>query len=131
MNINLLSLLAGICISFNTFAGGFDCPSLKTKIEIIQDQGKAYLMKNNVSLPMGSEIDPFQARWGIYNTLLAQAQLSFPYMPEIILMYHLSASTKLYREGFKQVDDLGSTQYTRLPKMYCKALIEAIDHYTE
>jgi len=128
----ILIILVGLSISAITsaksFAGGFDCPELNKKIEITQNsRGESVLVNDHLVLPMGSDVDSYQDRWGIYNILMQDAQLNFPYMPDVLTVYHLGRSRKMYLEGFHHLDDLQDASFTRLPKMYCKALLTAID----
>ena len=112
----------------NVHAGGFNCPELGKKLELSKNEaGEWYFVNPNTKIPMGNEVDAYQDRWFVYNVLIEQATIRFPYMPEILLVYHVMKSNKKFRAGFKLVDDVNSTQYVRLPKMYCKALIKAID----
>jgi len=78
--------------------------------------------------PEGNDTDAYQTRFGIYNEITAETQSYFPYMPEILMVYHMTKSQSLYRKGFRTLDG-ESTQVIELKSMYCKALVESILHY--
>lgn len=113
---------------------GFNCPDLNLSISKVDQSIMVKNLKDQsetsnprIVLPNENTTDAYQERYGIYYSLMTEAQLNFPYMPEIILLPLLARSTKAYKAGFKAFESEGET--VELKKMYCNALIKAIDKY--
>lgn len=117
---------------------GFICPD--SKIEILKKHENGHetiVIKNildgteiinpHINLPTGSTTRSYQERYGVYYFLMAEAQVKFPYMPELVLLYHINSSTKQYRKGFKAFEAEGEA--VQLNNMYCNAFIEAINQF--
>lgn len=98
-----------------------------TTLVMTQVQDGTETFNEYLSLPMEDTVDAYQDRYGTYYTVMEQAHLSFPYMPEFLLIYHLGQSSKLYKKGFKALEGEGSP--VQLNKMYCAALIKSIQNY--
>lgn len=120
-------IFAAILISTASFAGGFDCKELGVKLDLQQaPTGEWYFGNPRVVVPMGQDVGTYQERWFVYHYLIEQATLRFPYMPGTLQVFHVLRSNKQFRTGFKEVDNLQSTKYVKLSKMYCKALIKVL-----
>lgn len=113
---------------------GFTCPDLNLSIE---KSDQSLIVKNlkdqtetsnpRIVLPIENTTDAYQERYGIYYSLMTEAQMHFPYMPEIILLPLMASSTKAYKAGFKAFEGEGET--VKLKKMFCNALLKAIDNF--
>ena len=136
MKIFLSLFLLLVSASPVSASPGFICP--KEKIEIskvflrddlstIQIAHADGRVETNILLenPEGREGDAYQTRFSTYTSLWTSAQLSFPYMPEFLLVYHMMKSQPLYRRGFYALDGDG-TSPVQLRSMYCKALVDSI-----
>jgi hypothetical protein len=80
-----------------------------------------------ITFNMNQTTQAYQQRYGIYHMLMAEAQLHFPIMPEFLMIYHLNASSRAFKKGFDAFE--GKTPAIKLKKMYCKALIKAIEGF--
>lgn len=67
----------------------------------------------------------YQHRYGYYNQLAVYAIERFPYMPEILLLFHMNKANKAYKKGFK-VFEGESKKPIVLKQMYCDAFIKAL-----
>lgn len=130
----------GFLLSVNSFANsGWICPkdhleihlapvrTLFSTLQISFDDGR-FETNASLELPMGSDVDSYQTRFGIYNELQSEAQGFFPYRPEFLTVFHLMRSQSMYREGFKALES-ESAEPVKLKSMYCRALVEAILKY--
>jgi hypothetical protein len=117
---------------------GFTCPKQNVEIskissgEVDQIQIQNTLDRKAVEtygpLPQGNAVDPYQTRFGHYYTIAEQAQLSFPYAPEFIMVARLVESQKLFRKGFQAFEGQGKP--VELGRIYCEALITAIRQHS-
>lgn len=80
-----------------------------------------------ITFNMNQTTQAYQQRYGLYHMLMAEAQLHFPIMPEFLMIYHLNASSKAFKKGFDAFE--GKTLGIKLKKIYCKALINAIESF--
>jgi hypothetical protein len=116
---------------------GFDCPKqgLKISRELLNDQMTLVVRYNdgkvdhnpNLVLPQASTTDAYQERYGNYYIIMEQAHLSFPYMPEGMLVFHMTRSSALFKKGFKAFEGMGET--VGLSKLYCKVFLEGMFKY--
>jgi hypothetical protein len=112
----------------------FDCPAQASQIArenetivVIQaDGGK--ITNDRIYLPAGQSTDEYQTRYGTYYELMTIAHTSMPYMPEALMLVHMSRSQKLYKRGFK-VFEGESNEVVGLSKLYCDMFIKAIKNY--
>jgi hypothetical protein len=113
---------------------GFRCSKLQTKIAREMFNGEFTLVirhangkvehNPNLVLPIASTTDAYQERYGHYYILMNEAHLSFPYMPEGLLVFHVGRSTSLYKKGFKAFE--GMSEPVELSKLYCRAFMSSI-----
>ncbi len=117
---------------------GFKCEKSKMEISrevyqesltlLIKDSNSRVIKTNpNLVLPAENSTDAYQDRYGTYYMLMQEAHLSFPYMPEGLMVYHVMRSTPLYKKGFKAFE--GQGEAVKLPELYCKIFISAIERY--
>jgi len=119
---------------------GFVCPKEGIKISkfLLNDKQSTLLIEHadgktetnhTLIAPEGNDIDAYETRFGIYNEIRANTQSFFPYMPEFLMVYHMSRSQKLYMAGFKVLDGQNNDPAVELGSMYCKALLTSILKY--
>ncbi len=124
-----------LCLwSISSFAG-FECSDLNANVFRADRGGNSTLVVSEngqerfnprIELEL-DESSGYSQRMGVYNTLMTEAQIHFPYMPEFLMIYHVMRSTKLYRKGFVVLEEGGVP--VKLGKMYCRAFMNAIDAY--
>jgi len=134
-----LFLFLGLILSVPVFANvGFVCPELNLKIIkttrgadqtiVIQNlKDQTEIINPRIILPQENSTDAYQERYAIYYSLMTEAQINFPYMPEILLVTHMARSTKAYKAGFKAFEGEGKS--VELKKMYCQAFIKAVEKF--
>jgi hypothetical protein len=137
MKIVLFSVLIYLSITTIMAQAGFICPDQKLQIMRMQGEEFDFLALRsednsltqfkNIELQRGDDYDSFQQRHSTYLALMTEAQLHFPYMPEFLLIFHIGKSNKLFRSGFKALEENNAP--VQLKSMYCKSLLEAMKKY--
>ena len=139
--MNIKVLIFSIVFTYSAAAMsnvGFRCKDLKVEISrekyndiltlVVKNTETGELRySSNLVLPETDTVDAYQERFGYYYELMANAQSLFPYMPEGVMVIHIMRSTNLYKKGIQAFEANG--KWVELPKMYCKAYIEAITKY--
>jgi len=112
----------------------FDCPAQGSKISrenetivVLQADGSK-ITNDRIFLPVGQSTDEYQTRYGTYYELMTIAHTSIPYMPEALMLVHMSRSQKLYKRGF-EVFEGEASELVSLSKLYCEMFINAIKSY--
>ncbi|MDA8792737.1 hypothetical protein N9N67_05795 [Bacteriovoracaceae bacterium] len=130
-----LFFLTSIILANLTFAQvGFQCKKDKRMIErgiaegietlIVKSQNEEDLYNLRIDL-VSKDDRGYQHRYGYYNQIAVYALERFPYMPEILLLFHMSKANKAYQKGFK-VFEKSSAKPIVLKQMYCDAFIKAL-----
>lgn len=132
MKLLILISIATLNLSFAQIA--FQCKKDGRSIErgmaegietlIVKDKSKK--VSYNLRIDLKSEEGRgYQHRYGYYNQLAVYALERFPYMPEILLLYHMNRAQKYYQKGFK-VFEGESSKPIILKQMYCDSFIKAL-----
>jgi hypothetical protein len=116
---------------------GFRCPKMKLEITREKHEGEMTLIVRSeegsiefnprLMLPEATTTDAYQERYGHYYAIMEKAHQSFPYMPEGLLIYHISRSGSLYKKGFRAFEGEGSA--VELSPLYCKVFVKSILSY--
>lgn len=126
-------------ISFSAFASvGFLCPEISKEIErksmgelhtlVIRDtQTLQEIFNSRLLLSSGLETASSENRKGVYEAMMDQSFMNFPYMSETQRAFHVSRASGLYQRGFLAFEKKGRP--VKLSKMYCQAFIRTIDNY--